>query len=1246
MPKKRRVPEVLWRLFRHRARTLASTIVSLVSPPPPSSCSCSRTGSQCLSCSGSEAMSFLVRKEDPQEYVKLLNKCFVVASENAPPLSPFQSHSRWPQSQIVQRTIEIMMHEQFNSINVICKAYDKINRASPIVELLSSSAWCLLSQRVGDDVMVYLLKYTSIFLPVSSKKHQQVTGPPISDLCPKQSKKRTLESQHQHTSLDKCGSKKKRALVDNVNPVLEIQKCSNSSSVDDPSTSLDHVGSNVRSSSSPRSFSRLHGNKRSQASSSEVAIPISGTVTNNTEGDLNEKLQESSNHTAAKFGKRSRPFSWQRRRNRRRLNFEETSSFATIHMDKDGVSGRLQHDANSSLNSSEKMPCFSVSQAPKPLVVAKGARINRKFMFYNRECSSSVFPAKHILNSLKPNFSGANFLIGDIFGLNATQEMLCKSACLYRSLVKLLKKLIRKAQRCQRLRLLDKHCAVPTLDATVKSGTNFEGNESEKNVPENSHGSNTSYYVDIEPQFEANKSYCLRSQVESFIWAVIRSVVPRELLGSCHNWRMFRRNIAKFIKLRRFEKFSLKQCMHKLKASSFLFLSTEQFSCCLSNQVLKCTTGESIDMHKGSRILDNATHVLRHKLLESWIFWLFSSLVVPLVQANFYVTEIEHGNQDLYYYRKSVWEKLINKSVTCLKDQGYNDLDAATVRHIIKKRLFGFSKLRFRPKEDGMRMLSNLKASSRMPLRKSSLEDKSCGMHGKGKFCSKKVEFNYFKSVNLVLRDTHAVLKGIQLEEPEKLGASVFDYNDVYRKLCPFLIGLKNRLVTVPGAFVVVSDVLKAFDSIDQDKLLSVLKDVIQKDEYLLKQSHQVVCTDKSLWVHKNLVLMDQNMSTAKVTSSIPFCSLHTVFVNQEWSRHVKKEELFFNLKEHVKYNVLQLDKKFFILGVGIPQGSIVSSLLCSFYYGHLERNLIIPYLEKAGEAAAKDISRRHISNDVSAEESSGDGYILLRFVDDFLLISTSKKLAASFFSRLRRGFHAYNCYMNDDKFSINFDIGDLSGIPSSRVYVGEDGISFIRWSGLLINCFTLEVQADYSKYLNNHLSSTLTVSWQGKPGHHLKTKLCGFMRPKCHPIFFCSNINSADVVRLNIYQAFLVCAMKFHCYVCDLTYICKLRKGFYLKMIQKSVRYMYKLIKKRIRSAYCYSDIQPILQLEEEEVGWLGLYAYIQVLKRKESRHKQLLSSLRCELAHKIHTSEPLPSQLKYAVDASHSSLIWKIKY
>lgn len=42
--------------------------------------------------------------------------------------------------------------------------------------------------QVGDDVMVYLLKFSSIFLPIPRQKHHQVAGPPINDLCHKSSK--------------------------------------------------------------------------------------------------------------------------------------------------------------------------------------------------------------------------------------------------------------------------------------------------------------------------------------------------------------------------------------------------------------------------------------------------------------------------------------------------------------------------------------------------------------------------------------------------------------------------------------------------------------------------------------------------------------------------------------------------------------------------------------------------------------------------------------------------------------------------------------------------------------------------------------------------------------------------------------------------------------------------------------------------------------------------------------------------
>ena len=53
---------------------------------------------------------------------------------------------------------------------------------------------------------------------------------------------------------------------------------------------------------------------------------------------------------------------------------------------------------------------------------------------------------------------------------------------------------------------------------------------------------------------------------------------------------------------------------------------------------------------------------------------------------------------------------------------------------------------------------------------------------------------------------------------------------------------------------------------------------------------------------------------------------------------------------------------------------------------------------------------------------------------------------------------------MNESKFGMNFDVANTYRIVSKRVHVGKDGVSFLRWAGLLINCQTLEIQADYTK--------------------------------------------------------------------------------------------------------------------------------------------------------------------------------------
>lgn len=228
--------------------------------------------------------------------------------------------------------------------------------------------------------------------------------------------------------------------------------------------------------------------------------------------------------------------------------------------------------------------------------------------------------------------------------------------------------------------------------------------------------------------------------------------------------------------------------------------------------------------------------------------------------------------------------------------------------------------------------------------------------------------------------------------------------------------------------------------------------------------------------------------------------------------------------------NILKIGKKFYLQKIGISQGSSISPLLCSFYLGHLERSIIFPFLEEAGKqsnaasmdkelllkrcmlassgSVAESSRNPHcivtpkrddvscsgssvITDDVSSDTNhwcqednalvlcdngsllkslSSPSFLLVRWIDDFLFISTSRQQAASFFGRMERGFKKYNCEMNNKKFGLNFFVEQKSHLQN-RVYNGADGIQFLPWSGLHLNCHTLEIQADYTRLSSDDLA-------------------------------------------------------------------------------------------------------------------------------------------------------------------------------
>ena len=72
------------------------------------------------------------------------------------------------------------------------------------------------------------------------------------------------------------------------------------------------------------------------------------------------------------------------------------------------------------------------------------------------------------------------------------------------------------------------------------------------------------------------------------------------------------------------------------------------------------------------------------------------------------------------------------------------------------------------------------------------------------------------------------------------------------------------------------------------------------------------------------------------------------------------------------------MGKKFYRQKVGIPQGSVVSTVLCNMFYAHLEKKKL-PFLQDV------------------------DG-LLLRLIDDFLFITMNRDHAQQFLQTMHDG--------------------------------------------------------------------------------------------------------------------------------------------------------------------------------------------------------------------------------------------------
>ncbi|KAL2002309.1 hypothetical protein VTN02DRAFT_216 [Thermoascus thermophilus] len=436
------------------------------------------------------------------------------------------------------------------------------------------------------------------------------------------------------------------------------------------------------------------------------------------------------------------------------------------------------------------------------------------------------------------------------------------------------------------------------------------------------------------------------SAVSAFCRAVLTRLIPNEFLGvgpdGMANRQILMRHVDRFVRLRRYESLSLHEVCTGLKVTCIPWLEPPQ------------TRPPSSDARRPKLALSDLQK--RTELLQELVYYIFDSLLIPLIRAHFYVTESQIHRNRVFYFRHDVWRRRTERPLAELQASVFEEIPRDRAHRILARRSLGYSPLRLLPKASGARPIVNL---GRRTLRKS----------GPTKPPS------LAPSINSLVTPIFNVLNYERARRPELLGSALLSVGEIH----PRLQAAKAKLLLRPAEplFFVRLDIRSCFDTIPQHQVVRLIEDLVREDAYRITRHVEIRPTDvrppdaqparplRKFFGRAAPVVADPGGPPEEpVSSGATRGRTNAVLVDLAGHREHDREDLLDLLEEHVRHNLVRMGGKYFRQRNGIPQGSVLSSLLCNLFYAAMERE-VLGFLDC-------------------------DEAVLLRLVDDFLLITRS----------------------------------------------------------------------------------------------------------------------------------------------------------------------------------------------------------------------------------------------------------------
>jgi telomerase reverse transcriptase len=449
------------------------------------------------------------------------------------------------------------------------------------------------------------------------------------------------------------------------------------------------------------------------------------------------------------------------------------------------------------------------------------------------------------------------------------------------------------------------------------------------------------YFSDISFQ-ELINMHIPPGKVYQFIRRIFLACLRQNLFGNRSNMRVLCHRIKQFLCANRFDKFSLHNCIQGIRVNHISWLKIGR-QC---RRTERCTPEES---------------KRRVWILASIVEWLFDRLVIDVARHNFYVTDTAMNKNKLFFYRMDIWDEISRRAFTCLSESLLTRLSRVEAEETLEKRTLGYSRIRFLPKEDGVRPIVNLKRKV-----KGSWPTKVSHPHESQ------------PSVNSLLQNAFHVLSMESTRSPEFVGFSVTNNADIFQRLRTLRRAIRPTRQTL---FFAKVDIQKSFDMIQQDILLQLVESIVTDKNYIVRRFASVYSVFGKIARNfkRKASLISEFCDFSSYADMLIKTMKNVILVDQVVCTGEDSESLLKLIREHISQNVVRYGNAFFRQRMGITQGSILSPLLCNLFYGSLEMALL------------GDLSKR-------------ENTFIIRFLDDFLCVSSDQDTVRDFINIMYQG--------------------------------------------------------------------------------------------------------------------------------------------------------------------------------------------------------------------------------------------------